>query len=311
MNNTKKSGDYSPGPFKLGVSMSASWAWGVSLGVSFSILKTKGLLPFVIWGTYNILAITIYGLYIKKLPNYLQFRKNRIIKTTMLIVQVFAIWINIKIMYDFIGNPYIATTIALLVIALTLKYKFKFSLESDKWQYLIMVIGLAAVVLTGNFDLKNVTVGNNISWALWGGICLLTGPFLDGQQFQRANKAKSIKPFLIGSLTFAIYLSLVFLAYFSNRESLLLTIIVIAVATSTIDSSVASLQYLTNENIAGFISIFALLTWTLFMTNTAAEIWSWYGSGRVFIVIPMIILGVYYEKNKKRRISDDSREQII
>jgi len=302
MNKINDAGDYSPSSFKLGISIAASWAWGISLGISFSILQTKGLIPFIIWGIFNILALPIYGIYIRKYPNYLQFTKNNLVKITMLIIQIFAIWINTKIMYDFISNPYIATVIALIVITTTLKYKFEFSLKSDQWQYLIMILGLLIVVLSGNYVNKNIILGNGINWALWGGICLLTGPFLDSQQFQRASKSKSIKPFIIGSISFAVYLILVLLAYIYNSGSILLTTIVIAVATSTIDSSVASLQYLTSDFKAGFISIAALITWPVFMTNTAAEIWSWYASGRVFIVIPLIILGVYYERTKKRRI---------
>lgn len=295
-------GDYSPASFKLGISMSASWAWGVSLGVSFSILQTKGLIPFIFWGIFNVLALTVYGLYILKYPNYLKFKDNKVIKLAMVIIQIFAIWINIKIMYDFIENYYIATIIAFIVIALTLKYKFKFSLESDQWQYLIMIIGLILVILTGNKTIKAINMGSSINWALWGGICLLAGPFLDGQQFQRANKARNLKPFLVASLSFAIYLVLVLFAYFVNANSILLSIIVIAVSTSTIDSAVASMEYIAGNENAKMFAITALGTWPFFMTNTAAEIWGWYASGRVFIVIPLIIMGVYYGQTQKRGI---------
>lgn len=300
---TATPGDYSPGDIKLGISMAASWAWGVSLGVSFSILQTRGLIPFIIWGLFNTAAMTIYGLYVLKNPGYLRFTQNRAIKLSMAIIQLFAIWINIKIMYDFLFDPVIPLVLALGIIILTIENKFRFSVESDQVQFMIMMIGLLAVIRFGKSEWETkLVMGADYNWALWGGICLLAGPFLDAQHFQRAEKAENIRPFLIGSITFGVYLSLVLAAFMINQKSIILIVIVIAVATSTIDSAVASLQYLTGNFVAGILSIVALLTWPLFMTNTAAEIWSWYASGRVFIVIPLIILGVYYGRTEEKRV---------
>jgi len=286
--------------YKLGISMAASWAWGISLGVSFSILQEKGVIPFLLWGTFNIIALTVYGLFIRKYPKYLNLKNNQIVKMFMLIMQIWAIWINVKIMAMFVGDiP--ATIIAAVFFFLTYKYGFNFSLNSDQWQYLIMIVGLILVIVLGKHE-NNFVMGNNINWAIWGGIGLLTGPFIDSQHFQRASKAKSIKPFIIASIAFGLYLTLVYLAaYFNNGiAAILMALIVIAVSTSTLDSCIASLQYLTNNKLTIIISVLALIIWPIFKTRTAVEIWSIYGIGRIYIVIPLIILTVWRTKYGQR-----------
>jgi hypothetical protein len=286
--------------FKLGISMAASWAWGVSLGVSFSILHEKGIIPFLIWGLFNILALTVYGLFVRKYPEYLRLKDNEIVKLAMIGIQIFSIWINVKIMAMFVGDiP--ASIIATIFFILTYKYGFRFSLNSDQWQYLVMVLGLILVISFGEYE-NPFIAGNSINWAIWGGTGLLAGPFLDGQHFQRASKARSIKPFIIASIAFGLYLTLVyFAAYYNNGiAGILMVLIVIAVATSTLDSCIASMQYLTNNRTTVIISILALIIWPVFKTKTAVEIWSIYAIGRIYIVVPMILWVTWRAKYGQR-----------
>ena len=73
---------------KMGLSMAASWAWGVSLAVSFSILETKGFIPFAIWGFCNVSALLVFGMFTLKYPAYLNWMDNRIAKLFMFIIQI-------------------------------------------------------------------------------------------------------------------------------------------------------------------------------------------------------------------------------
>lgn len=296
---------------KLGISSAASWAWGVSLGVSFSILKTMGLYSFLPWAICNVLALFIYGVFVAKYPGYINLKDNIFIKLAMVGIQIFCIWINIKIMATYIGAGW-ATTVAAIVFLLTYRYKFKFSVESDQWQYLTMVGGLVLVVLTGKFNLNVLNYQPvNANWVIPACIGLLAGPFLDGQQFQRAEEIKGVFPWFLASLAFGLYLSLVFLAFLSQGaiSQVLFAIIIIAVATSTLDSCIAALQDLSGDILAIIISIIALFSWPLFATKTATQIWTWYATARIFVVVPMILFTVWRHRNgamAKRPVPHDS-----
>ncbi|MBW2084455.1 MAG: hypothetical protein JRI54_00265 [Deltaproteobacteria bacterium] len=293
--------------FKLGISAAASWAWGVSLGVSFSILKTMGLHSFLPWAVCNILSLFIYGAFVRKYPGYIKLKNSIFIKLAMIGIQIFCIWINIRIMATYIGNGW-ATTVATIIFLLTYKYKFKFSVESDQWQYLAMVGGLVLVILTGKFNLNVLNYQPvNVSWVVSACIGLMAGPFLDGQQFQRAERIKGVNPWLLASLAFGLYLSLVFFAFLSQGaiSQILFAIIIIAVATSTLDSCIAALQDLSGDILAVVISVAALFSWPLFATKTATQIWTWYATARIFIVMPMILYTVwgYRRWNNGKKIS--------
>ncbi|MDD4972575.1 MAG: hypothetical protein PHT07_24350, partial [Paludibacter sp.] len=224
--------------------MSASWAWGISLVVGHQIIQTKGLYPFLIWGIFNVFALFVYGLFVLKFKNYLKINNYSIVKYFMTIIQIFAIWVNMKAMIQY-SNVCIGCVVALVIILLTLKYKFPFSVDSDQWQYLIMTLGCFVFAFISGFEQPEIKHGESydmILWGIWGGIALISGPFLDAQHLQRAKVSRSIRPFIIASASFGIYMIGVFVLYLSGTlvAKIYITIIVMAVATSTIDSAIAS-----------------------------------------------------------------------
>lgn len=288
--------------------MAASWAWGVSLAVSFAILSERGSIPFVIWGVANVLAILVYGLFVRKFPNYLDFDKNRFVILCMGLIQIFAIWINFKIMAVYTSVT-VAMAISMLLFLCVFVWGFRFSLKSDTWQYLVMIGGLALVILCGSRVVPEAVLltHENTQWAVIGAIGLLAGPFLDAQQLQRAKEAASIKPFIIGSGAFGFYLLLVYVASScaAGASALLLAIIVVAVATSTLDSCVASLQHIAGNRLAIIVSIFALLSWRVLETPSIADFWFMYASARIYIVGPLIgsVIWSKYGRTIKEKVS--------
>lgn len=277
--------------YKLGISIAASWAWGVSLGVSHSILQTMGLSAFIPWAIANTLAPFVFGAFVRKYPEYLEFRHNQAVKAAMIGIQIFCIWINVKIMGSYIGNTS-STLITLVVFILTYLYRFPFTIKSNFWQYATFISALALIIITGKASsVQLASEPINLSWVIPACLGLMAGPFLDGQQHQRAQETDSIKPWMIGSACFGFYLFLVFLTFFANSpfSRILLAITIIAVATSTLNSSVSALQNLAGNKWAIIISLTALVFWPLFLNNTAVQIWTWYATGRIFVVIPMIV----------------------
>jgi len=287
---------------RLGVSMAASWAWGVSLAVSFAILVERGLTPFLIWGTANILALLVYGLFVRRFPDYLGFGSNRLVVLCMGLIQVFAIWINFKIMAVY-TSVYIAMIISILLFICVFVWGFRFSLESDTWQYLIMVSGLAIVILSGTKTSPDAVLltNENLKWAIIGAVGLLTGPFLDAQQLQRAKTATSLKPFAISATVFGFYLALVLIAasYAAGASAILLAIIVVAIATSTLDSCVASLQHIAGNRLAIVVSLFALMSWRVMESPSISEFWFMMATARIYIVVPLILIAVWCKHGRK------------
>jgi hypothetical protein len=290
---------------KLGISMSASWAWGISLVVGHQIIANKGLIPFAIWGIFNISALLVYGLFVLKFKEYLNVNKYKTVSIFMTIIQIFAIWVNIKAMVLY-SNIYIGLILAFIVIVLTLRYKLTFSLNSDQWQYLIMTVGCFIFAFVSGFNRPDTKLGSSsdmVFWGIWGGIALVSGPFLDAQHLQRAKIAKSIRPFLIASISFGVYMIGVFVLYLAtgNIVKIYITIIVLAVATSTIDSAVASLQMLyKNKYIPILISLIAFGSWYATQSQSIMKIWLTYASIRVYIVIGLILFTIWRHYQHER-----------
>jgi hypothetical protein len=288
---------------KMGLSMAASWAWGVSLAVSFSILETKGLIPFTIWGFCNIAALLVFGMFTLKYPTYLNWMDNRIAKLFMLVIQIFSIWINIKVLAVFTSAG-IAMLCAVALCFAVSKWGFSFSVKSDIAQYLMMIIGLIMIILIGlvlgSFENKYQLLMSEsyITWAIYGGIGLLSGPFLDVQQLQRAANNPAKETFVYASGFFGIYLLLVFLASFFKAGvagwivAFLLAISIMGITTSTIDAAVAALYRITTRTKAIIISLAAISSWWVIQTPTVSDFWYLYATSRIYVVVPMILIVV-------------------
>jgi hypothetical protein len=289
----------------LGVSMTASWAWGVSFAVGTSIISEKGILPFLIWALANSAALLLFGLFILKYPVFLSFSNFWYVKVPMVILQIFSIWINIKIMahYTTINISIILTAIVFVLVWI---YGFKASIKRNVIQFAVLVCALLTIIFIGDDPLKynSLLITNNIdyiSWAIVGGIGLISGPFIDGQQHQRALLAKNINPFLIGSLFFGLYMLLVLItSYYSTGFGwLLVAITVIGLATSTLEAATSALQNLTNTKSGIIISVLALLSWEIVKSPTIADFWFWYATKRIFIVIPLCLAAIWLSKQKR------------
>jgi hypothetical protein len=278
----------------LGISAAASWAWGVSLGVSFDILRTKGLATWATWAAANTSALLVFGAFVTAFPRYLRLRRVAPIKAAMVIIQLFCIWINVRIMADFIGQWWAAFA-ALLTFGLTYRWRLSYSVASDRWQYAVMLGALAAVTWIGRHGAAvPPAVPLDVRWLTPAVAGLLAGPLLDGQQFQRAE-LMTMRGWLVAGGSFAVYMALVYGAYAAHgaATTVLLAVVIVAVSTSTLDSCVASLQDLVGDRVTIALSLMAFATWRVFEHQTAIQIWSWYAMGRVFVVVPMVVFVIW------------------
>ena len=225
----------------------------------------------------------------------------------MIVIQFFCIWINIKIISTY-SYDLLAMVVVGIVMVATFVGGFKFSVESDQYQYGVMVVILALMSIFGKIQPTNITLGwGNWQWGVWGATALLVAPFLDGQQLQRAEESHSLSPSIIGMLLFGFYMGLVLLVYFVQIEfmKIFLAVVIVAIATSTLDSSVASLQYYLPKPIAIGLSILSFVSWEIMANKQALEIWSFYAGLRIYVV-PVLIFYAIYERKRQKKIPTDS-----
>lgn len=220
----------------------------------------------------------------------------------MMITQVYAIWINTRIMAQYLSElsaygDLLAGGITLIVMLLIFRFKFNFSVLSDLWQYAAMVGGLLLAAIIGlwggEFRQIELATNSDINWALWMGLGLLVAPFHNAMYFQREEHTTSMRPYWIHTTAFGLYMLLVGITGFVGGAwpGILISIIIIAIATSSQDSAVAAMQYLVKDKTTVAVCLVILIFWPLSRTAPALKVWELYQIARIFIVLPLI---VYY-----------------
>src|SRR6056297_1019795 len=185
-----------PRPVFLGVSMAASWAWGVSIVLTMQFLLTKGEIPFLFWALANSITIPVFGYVAYKLKNLQAQLNNIIIKYSMIIIQLFSLWVQIQAIYQIsleigineIGAKVLGMGAGIFFVILVLKKGLKMSMFTDQIQWII-TIGAGIVLMF--LGLKSGTPANlplglepeHMRWAWLGSLILLSGPFVDLQQW--------------------------------------------------------------------------------------------------------------------------------
>lgn len=263
--------------WRVGLSSAASWSWGVSLAVGMSIMYTKGLLPFIIWTTGNILAIPLFGVIRTYFPlsrHWPRFIFPMVI--LFLFVEFFCIVLNLQgILTGFGGNvkgivsysflspataKYAVMAIGLFVVWYIHKGGLRMSVLTDYGQYAIQLLGTILLATLGYFigghhDITWVindpkTGLSGLEWAKFGFFGIIVGAMGTSHHWQRFHAIKEeniLKVSLWGGLWFGVYMFFVGLTglFFSSNIVLgtIFVIIMIALGTSSIDSAIAGIEY--------------------------------------------------------------------
>lgn len=304
----------------IGISLAASWAWGVSLLVALAIIEGKGLIPFGIWAGMNILAIPVFGYVIRKLDHLQTQINNGLLKMFMIVVQLFSMWVQMQALYEagvMAGmGPYSAKIFAVITglffVFAILKGGLKLSMLTDQVQWGITLLGLVILIIMGiiNGESQTLIAGNtpqNMSWAWYTVLILFCGPFVDLQGWQRAKvalKEKAYKSFRYAGYAFAIYMFMILIfAFFARSSSMNIILLIVAfmVATSTLDSNSAALQEL-GEKWGFILGFVAAATWPLVVKYGIVGLWTFVGTWRIFVVIAMLLIALYKKINKQGRV---------
>lgn len=323
----------------MGLSIAASWTWAPALILSTDIAANSGISGMLSFIIPNILALIFFGYMQTKInPDALTSKwlfndkiYGNFYELLMLLIQICCICIQIMAganVLKFITNiDYKTIAIVLLLIVYLYSYKggFHYSVITDVYQHIILILGstllLLVFVFNHNVEFSKINYIFNLKDCVLYSLILLSGPFMDNQHWQRSfNGHREFKPFLWSAVFFSIPLialsligllsnvrgSYVSLGLFNGFWKYLLVICILSGLFSTLDSAMASLLtlfYTEKETINhGRIKMIVGLIISYFIVSFNIEIltfWKTYGSIR--IIFAFIILVKICLQNQKRK----------
>lgn len=311
--------------WRIGVSCAASWSWGVSLAVGVAIMRSKGLLPFGAWMAGNVLALPLFSVVLKRLPasrNWIRF-------VPMLIlfgfVEYFAITLNLEAIrsalsggmdfatYAFMTRgtaTFAVAVIGLLIVGGIHKWGLRGSVLSDQLEFTLQVLAVAVLailcVTLGERTRLPVITTEGREWIQTGFLGIITGALGTGHQWQRFSSIKEenvVRAGLWGGFFFGIYMIFVaIIGLYLNANlslSLLFLLLVFVLSTSTIDSAVAGLQFLTvrvgrNPLVGTLIAGASVVLWLLIEPKGLTSIWTFMARIRYPMVLSAIFFTIMY-----------------
>lgn len=301
---------------------------------TIAFMYTKGIIPALFWVAGNILSMPLFGFVKVKIPEFKKWINFIPFILFSLFIATMAVIMNMQALliglgggqdvasYHFLNNSYSVPSIIILSLAILLfiyKYGLRGSVLTDLGYYTLQMISvvLLAVLSMGisrftiNPSLQLITP-SGIGWVFpLGFLGIISGVFTDPMMWQRfEQKEKTIKLSLWGGFWFGFYMFfVVFTGLFFQPTLLLgilLLIVIFALATSTIASAIASIQFLTKKigigKISGLVmALIGIITWPYLMDLGMANIWGIYAGYRWKVVTGMIaisLLGHYILKKE-------------
>ncbi|OGF24792.1 hypothetical protein A2331_04140 [Candidatus Falkowbacteria bacterium RIFOXYB2_FULL_34_18] len=308
--------------WRIGLSCAAGWSWGWSLVAGIGMTQKFGILPFLMWLTGNILAVPLMGLIYTYFPSSKKFPKWTIFWLWLFLFSYFCIMINMKALLCGFGGgddvlsfallPAPWSSVAVISIALlTIWYIWigglRFSVITDLYQYLIQIgcaITLAVVgffLVNGQIQVQWITESSqsftSLEWGYFSLFGVLFGAIADGQMWQRFESIEDknvVSVALWSGLFFSVYMFFVFvttLFYLSTSiiMGIIFLIAMLALCTSSIDSYIASYEYILkkvniNYHIAFIFTILIVCTWPLTAKFGIFKIWSFMAEYRMYFI---------------------------
>lgn len=314
-------------PWRVGMSMAATWSWGAAVAVCISVLHTLGIKAAIVWTVFNCLSIGLFGLYYRFIPNVPKWKNFLPMLAMWGFIGYFAMVMNLNTMLAVLGgnmdipavgfmseqSALIATAAIGTAIVWFIGVKgLRGSVNTDVAQLALQFIGAIGilaigVMVHGPADVQWTTSNFEQSWLITAAMGFIFGATASGMQWQRIetldDKNDKFKASLYGSAIFAVFLLIVFPAGFFYHggpfQSVFLIVAALAVASSTADSGSALLQYISQRvslpaSGGTLISIAALLTFKPFASMGLTGIWSFYAGVRWKVILVALIGTLLY-----------------
>lgn len=331
-------------PWRVGMSMCASWSLGVSMAAGLTLLSIWGFAPFVVWMTFNVLTVPIFAIMYVKFPNLREFINFRLGQVIMLFVLVAYITLNLNAMtavlgsgielvtYQFTSNT-MATGISMGLSALIFVFIYftglSGSVKTDIFQYFLQIGGCFAIIGTGLYmgtpGVEVPAAADPSVYLLSATAGLLSGPYVEPAQWQRIEKAPQIETGLWAGLFFAFYMigvvgSALTFGPSNVLHGVLLVIVVFSVSTSTMDSTAAAFnRILNNKELSLVVGLIGVGVYPIF-GGAVGSSWAAFAEYRAVIsgtiitiaVLLTILPGVSAETLKTRfDVAEDEVSRII
>lgn len=303
------------------MSLAASWAWGVSLVVGMQTIQTKGIIPFSIWAIANSMALPLFGLIafrIKRLKDVISTKLVCLINT---IIMIFCLWIQMNAIYQYVCTlPHtnetfvriITIVIALIMAVILFRDGLVKSIYTDNilwyicYGVLIILFIVACATKVECYDITLVSNEKEIRWALKSCLILFSGPIMNIQNWQMAdklNKEKKMKAHYLAGVLFAVYMIFVSMLAqfkFSGLMNIFLVIIVLCVALSTMDSAIVAMQKIAGKKVGLGIALITIASWVFVIPMGVMDLWTTIGNARYIAAIVCIIAAYIWNFNKNK-----------
>ncbi|MDF9745868.1 hypothetical protein [Natrinema salsiterrestre] len=319
--------DYLEGaaPWRIGLSMAATWSWGAAIAVAISVLHTMGIAPFVVWVTFNCLSIGLFGLYYRYIPNVSRWKTLLPMLLMWGFIGYFAIVMNLNTILAVLGGNmdipatgfmtetyalYTTIAIGLAITWIIGVYGLRGSVLTDVGQLSLQFVGAIGILVVGlaNGYSPSFEMGlDQQSFMITASMGFIFGATASGMQWQRMetlpDRDDQFKASLWGSAIFTAFMLVVAPAAFVFTgdvwQSAFLVIGALAVATSTADSGSALLQYISQRfylpaSGGTILTLAAVLSFHLLADMGLTGIWSFYASVRWQVILALIVGTLIY-----------------
>ena len=324
-------------PWRVGVSMAATWSWGAAVAVAIAVMHTRGLIPYLAWLMASISAIPLFGLAYYYIPSIREWKNLLPMLGLWAFIGFFAIVMNLSALQAALGGGtdvevnglftetqamYIALGLGILIAVYIHKRGLKGSVLTDVGQMLVQFAGAIGIIVAGiatgaRADVP-MMVGDQSSWMITAVLGLLAGTTASGMQWQRIEALESdrdkLRAAMWGGVIYAVFQLIVTIAgYFFWDGSFLVSIpfliAVLAVSTSTSDSGSALLQYVGKRfwlpaSVGSLVTLAAVALFPFISEWGVTGIWTFYASARWKIIAGLLALTIIYRVTPPIRDND-------
>lgn len=314
-----------------GLSLAASWAWGVSIIVGMETVQIKGYIPFAIWAIANSLALPLFGIISFGVPRLHEIIDTKVVQVFTTCIMVFCLWIQMNAIYEKIQQLGLTITLCeiitiIITIALAIGL-FKDGLirniliDKTLWCicYLVLIIMLiyARVMNLDYYEIISYGAKADLSWA-WNTVPILfAGPIMNIQNWQMAYKLKDEgllkRSHVVAGIIFGIYMIFVFLLAHYKFDSVLYIIQVVAIlciTITTMDAAIVGMQRIGGAKIGLIIALMTICVWKFVIPMGVLNLWTFMGNRRkeMAIICIVVALGKYIYvdviKRRKKNVSE-------
>jgi len=322
--------------WRMGLSSATSWSWGVSIALGMHFMHVFGVWPALAWMVGNTLALPLLGAIRHYLPSSRYWTNISILYLLFAFMEFMALGLNLTATQNALsGNlfnttlpsfsyisadvsAWVAMGIGISIVFYIHRYGFRGSVLTDIGQYAVQLVAVfllavTAIALGDSTDLPLVTEKGE-SWWLFGFFGIFVGAlshFQQHQRFESLGNSNNLRIGLWGGFFFGLYMSLVFVSgfFFSNHFLLgfLYLIVILAVATSTMDSAVAGMQRIAVKFylpywVGSLVALITVILWPLMQGKTLDSLFNIMASVRLPILITLVGLTILYEIFKRRGV---------